>query len=289
MKLTKKFIALLTVLLITASMFLMTSCNKGSKKQITIAIPNDTTNEARALLLLQDQGYITLKKDAGITATIQDIETNPYNIKFNEVEAAQLPNVLQDVDFAIINSNFAIAAKMNPAKDALALESKSSAYSNILTVKEGREKDPLVLALKAALESKDVADFIKEKYSGAVISTVENPGTGFDENLDYNALAGKTITVAASPAPHAEILAIAKAVLVKKSIKLEIKEYTDYIVPNKVVDDGSIDANYFQHLPYLEDFNDKNGTHLVSVGSIHVEPLGIYGGKQKSLDVIKAK
>lgn len=285
MKLTKKVIALISVILITASLFLMTSC--GKKKQITIAIPNDTTNEARALLMLQDLGYIKLKKGADITATVRDVESNPYNIKFNEVEAAQIPNIRKDVDFAIINSNFAIAKNINPSKDALALESKSSAYANILAVKQGRENDPLILALKAALQSKEVSDFIKEKYSGAVLSTVDKPGSGFDENVNYNALAGKTITVAASPAPHAEILAIAKAVLVKKSIKLEIKEYTDYIIPNKVVEDATVDANYFQHLPYLKDFNEKNNTHLVSVGAIHVEPLGIYGGKQSSLDVIK--
>lgn len=85
----------------------------------TIAVPNDTTNEARALLLLQEQGLIKLKDGAGITATVLDIEENPHNIKFNEVEAAQLPNVLKDVDYAVINSNYATAANLNPSKDAL--------------------------------------------------------------------------------------------------------------------------------------------------------------------------
>ncbi|MBQ3817117.1 MAG: hypothetical protein II802_02450, partial [Clostridia bacterium] len=244
-------------------------------------------NEARALLLLQDLGYITLKDGAGITATILDIEENPHNIKFNEVEAAQLPNVLKDVDFAIINSNYAISANLNPAKDALGLEGSSSAYGNILAVKEGNENSELIKALTAALKSKSVADFIADEYDGAVVSVVDDLTDGYDDTIDYTALAGKTVSVAASPTPHAEILAVVKDILAKKDITLDIQEYTDYVVPNNVVEDGTVDANYFQHVPYLDDFNQENGTHIVSVAAIHVEPLGIYGGKQTSLDAIK--
>ena len=95
------------------------------------------------------------------------------------------------------------------------------------------------------------------------------------------------ISVAASPTPHAEILAIAKDILSAKGIKLDIQEYNDYVVPNNIVEDGTVLANYFQHVPYLDDFNAENGTHLVSVAAIHVEPLGLYGGKQSSLDKLK--
>ena len=266
--------------------FSFTACGKKSGK-ITIAIPNDTTNEARALLLLEDQGYIKLKDGAGITATILDIEENKHNITFNEVEAAQLPNVLQDVDYAIINSNYAINAGLNPTSDALALEGSSSAYANILAVKQGNENNALVLALKAALESKQVADYITSTYDGAVVSVVDNPTDGDDASIDYAALEGKTISVAASPTPHAEILTIAKDILSAKGIKLDIQEYNDYVVPNNIVEDGTVLANYFQHVPYLDDFNAENGTHLVSVAAIHVEPLGLYGGKQSSLDKLK--
>lgn len=259
----------------------------GEKTSVTIAIPNDTTNEARALLLLESLGYITLKENAGITATPLDIADNPYGITFNEVEAAQLPNILPDVDFAIINSNYAIDAGLNPVTDALAMEGSASAYANILAVKEGNENSPLVLALKAALESKQVADFIAGEYDGAVVSVVENPTDGYDAAIDYAALQGQSISVAASPAPHAEILEIAKGILAEKDITLKIVEFTDYVQPNNVVESGEIDANYFQHVPYLDDFNNENGTHIVSVGGIHVEPMGIYGGKQTNLDAIK--
>ncbi len=270
-----------------ALVFSFAGCGSSDSSEITIAVPNDPTNEARALLLLQDQGIITLKDSTDIKSTIKDIKDNPHNIKFNEVEAAQLPNVLKDVDYAVINSNYAIEAKINPVKDSLAIEGSSSAYSNIVAVKEGTENSDKIKALVAALESKDVADFIAEKYDGAVVSTVDKPGDGYDSSVDYGKLAGEKITVAASPTPHAEILAIAKDILSKKDITLEVTEFTDYIQPNNVVESGEFDANYFQHLPYLEDFNEENGTHIVSAAAIHVEPMGIYGGKQKSLDAIK--
>ncbi len=285
----KAITTLLSLVLIFTFAIALTGCGGGDDSQdpVQIAIPNDTTNEARALLLLQDNGIIKLKDGAGITATIQDIAENPKNIEFKEVEAAQLPNVLQDVDYAIINSNYALPADLNPVEDSLLIEGSSSAYGNILAVKEGNENEPKIKALIAALQSQKVADFISETYGGAVISTVENPGDGFDADVDYAALAGTEITVAATPSPHAEVLAVAKEILAEKDITLTVKEFTDYVQPNNVVESGEIDANYFQHVPYLDDFNTQNGTHIVSVAVIHVEPLGLYGGKQTTLDALK--
>ena len=283
----KKIISVILAAVLSLSLIALTACGGSGSDTIKIAVPNDTTNEARALLLLQDLGYITLDEKAGITATIKDIIDNPLNIEFSEVEAAQLPNVLQDVDYAIINSNYAIAADINPVKDSLAIEGSSSAYGNILAVKAGNENSDKVKALKAALESKQVADYITDTYGGSVVSVVENPGDGFDSGVDYAALSGQTITVAASPSPHAEILKIAKDILAQKNITLDIIEYTDYVQPNNVVESGEVDANYFQHVPYLDDFNTENGTHIVSVSTVHVEPMGLYGGQQTSLDALK--
>ena len=262
--------------------------NAGDEQKpvVKIAVPNDTTNEARALLLLQENGIIKLKDGVGITATKNDIVDNPYNVEIVEAEAAQLPNLLPDVDYAVINSNYAINAGLNPVNDSLLIEGSASAYANILTVKEGNENEPKILALKAALESQQVVDFINETYNGSVISVVENPTDGYDASVDYDALKGETITVAASPTPHAEILEVAKEILAAKDITLDIQVFNDYVVPNTVVDDGTVDANYFQHLPYLEDFNAQNGTHIASIAAIHVEPMGLYGGKQTTLDAL---
>ncbi len=284
MKKTTKLTALVLALVLTLALAL-TGCGKKTTT-IQIAVPNDTTNEARALLLLEQQGIIKLKDGAGITATKNDIVENPHNVEIVEAEAARLPDMKQDVDYAVINSNYAINAGLNPLKDALAIEGSSSAYGNILCVKEGNENEPKILALKSALESKQVADFISEKYAGSVVSTVTNPTDGYDASVDYAALSGTTISVGASPTPHAEILEVAKTILAAKGITLDIRTFSDYVVPNTVVEDGTVDANYFQHLPYLEDFNKEKGTHIVSIATIHVEPMGLYGGKQTSLDAL---
>ena len=285
----KKFVTrILTAALALALVFSLAACGSSSGKAgVTIAVPNDTTNEARALLLLEANGIIKLKEGAGITATKADIAENPHNVTINEVEAAQIPNVRQDVDYAIINNNYAIEAGINPVKDSLCIEGSSSAYANILCVKEGNENEPIVKALIAALESQKVADFISETYDGAVVSTIDNPTDGFDASLDYAALAGKTVSVAASPTPHAEILAVVAEILAEKDISLKVVEFTDYVQPNNVVESGELDANYFQHQPYLDDFNAENGTHIVSVSAPHVEPMGLYGGKQTTLDALK--
>ena len=140
-----------------------------------VAVPNDTTNEARALTLLEKNGFFKLKADAGLTATKNDIEENPLNVTVDEVEAAQVPNVLQDEDYAVINSNYAISAGLDPMTDALAMEDGSSAYVNVLVCKEGNENEPKIKALVAALQSQQVKDFMDENYKGAVVSVVENP------------------------------------------------------------------------------------------------------------------
>ena len=138
-----------------------------------IGVPNDATNEARALLVLQQEGLITLDENAGITATINDIVDNPKNLEFSEMEAAQLPHRLADLDMAVINGNYAIDAGLNMA-DALAIESAegeaAQAYVNVLAVKEGRESDPAIQALAAALCSDEVKAFIEENYNGAVVA-----------------------------------------------------------------------------------------------------------------------
>lgn len=152
----------------------------GTKKSLDeiadgdrIAIPNDTTNEARALLLLQDNGIIKLKEDAGLTATVNDIEENPHNIKFDELEAAQIARVVDEDAFVVLNGNYALEAGYSVAKDSLAYETSDSeaakTYVNIIAVKEGNEDNEGIKALVEVLKSDEIKDFINEKYDGAVI------------------------------------------------------------------------------------------------------------------------
>lgn len=142
---------------------------KGDK----IAVPNDTTNEARALLLLQDNGIIKLKDGAGIKATVNDIEENPNNIEIVELEAAQVPRVVNEVAYVVLNGNYALEANYTVKKDALAYEKSDSeaakTYVNVIAVKEGNENSDKIKALVDVLKSDDIKDFINENYDGAVI------------------------------------------------------------------------------------------------------------------------
>lgn len=152
----------------------------GKKKDLadiakgdTIAVPNDTTNEARALLLLQDNGIITLKEGAGLTATVHDIVDNPYDIKIQELEAAQVARVRSEVEFVVLNGNYALEAGLSVGKDSIAYEKSDSeaakTYVNIIAVKAGHEEDEAIQALVKALQSQEIKDYINETYDGAVV------------------------------------------------------------------------------------------------------------------------
>ena len=273
----KKLISLLVALVLTLSL------TAALADGITIALPNDATNEGRALLLLQAYGVITVNPEAGITATVADITDNPLNISFNEVEAAMVPNVAADADYAIINGNYALAAaQAGQTLTALLYENAESPYVNVVSVKEENKDSDLAKALAAAVLSQQVADYFKT-YEGQAISVVENPTDGFDATVDYDALAGQTIKVACTLDPHSFVLDIAKKILAEKNITLEVTVVDDYITPNTMVDTGDVFANFFAHQPYQDDFNAQNGTKLVTIAGVHVEPMGLYAGQQQDL------
>ena len=135
----------------------------------TVSIPNDPTNGGRALLLLQKAGLLKLKDGVNEMATVQDIVDNPKNLKIQEVEAAQLPRTLEDVDISIINTNFAMNADLNPVNDALFIEDKTSPYVNIIAVRDGDENRDDIKKLLAALKSDKIKKFIEDKYKGAIV------------------------------------------------------------------------------------------------------------------------
>jgi len=139
----------------------------------TIAIPNDSTNEGRALLLLANNGLIKLKDDAGLEATPVDIVDNPKNLEFKELEAAQLPRVLKDVTAAVINTNYALEADLVPTEDALVIEGSDSPYANVLAVRTEDKNDPLIQKLNQALTSQEVKEYIQEEYQGGIVATFE--------------------------------------------------------------------------------------------------------------------
>ena len=149
-----------------------TASLKDLKEGAVVAVPNDTTNEARALLLLEQEGLIKLKDGAGITATTNDIAENPLNLQIKELEAAAIPTVLADVDIACINGNYAQGASLS-VKDALATEDATSlaaqTYANVLVVKDGNQNSEAIQALAKALVSDEVKSYIEKTYDGAVV------------------------------------------------------------------------------------------------------------------------
>ena len=269
----KKIIALVVALVLTLSL------TAAFADGIKIAVPNDATNEGRALLLLQAYGVLKVDENAGITATVKDITENPLNIEFIEVEAALVPNALPDVDYAIINGNYALAAEL-PA--ALLYENAQSPYVNVISVNEADKDSDKAKALAAAALSQKVVDYFAS-YEGQAISVVENPTDGYDATVDYEALKGETIKVVATLDPHSFVLAIVKDILAEKEINLEVTVVDDYVTPNTAVNDGDAFANFFAHQPYQDDFNANNGTNLVTIAGIHVEPMGLYAGQQADL------
>ena len=170
----------------------------GTKKTLddledgdTIAVPNDTTNEARALLLLQDNGVITLKDGAGLEATVKDIEENPKNIQIEELEAAQVSRVKDEVAFVVLNGNYALQAGYSVSKDSIAHETSDSeaakTYVNIIAVKESNEDNEAVKALVDVLKSDEIKDYINETYDGAVVPFEESADSDKAEAVDATA------------------------------------------------------------------------------------------------------
>lgn len=270
--------------LATAALVALAGCGSASDA-VKVAVPSDPTNEGRALLLLEDQGLIKLNEGVGLTATVNDIAENPNNLEIVEMEAAAIPSAVQDVDFAVINGNYAIGAGIDTST-ALANEDAAGEaaqlYANIVACREGDESSAKIQALVAALSTEKVADYINGTYNGSVVPA-------FEAVAAIPAASGSdtTIKVGASPAPHAEILNLIKDDLAAAGWTLEVKEFSDYIQPNVAVSEGELDANYFQHISYLTDYNAENGTTLVSAGLIHFEPLGLYPGKTASLEGLK--
>ena len=139
-----------------------------------------------------------------------------------------------------------------------------------------------------AASGSEAASTASSETASDASDAIDFTGDGYDAAVDYASLAGTTIKVAASPVPHAEILKVAGDILAKADITLDVVEYTDYVQPNLVTESGEVDANYFQHIPYLDSFNEEKGTHLVNAGGIHYEPFGIYPGTKKDLkDIAK--
>ena len=251
----------------------------------TILVPADDSNMTRALLLLQQEGLIKLPESASVEngVTQLDIEDDG-GFTIAPVQADTLSAQLKNSDegtLAVINLNYALDAGYK-TDDALALEDASGdaaqTYANIIAVKVGNEENPGVQALLKVLQTEKVAKYLSESF-GCVAA--------FETAAEPKEIVG-TVVVGASAVPHAEVLEFVKDDLAAEGYELDIKIFDDYVLPNTALQDGELDANYFQHTPYLNSFNASNGTDLVSVGAIHYEPFGIYSESVTDLKDVPA-
>lgn len=218
---------------------------------------------------------------------------NPHGYEIVAIEASQLPLTLPDVDAAVINGNYALEAKLNETNPAIEIEAfnweTSIKRTNYLAVKGGNEESDKTKALVAAITSEEVEKYINDTYQGAVITSfigadgkdiasAEIPEAG-DDNV---------IKVGATLVPHAEILKnVVADILALKGWKLEVIEFNDYVLPNTTLNEGEIDANYFQTLGYLKNQNEEGGLDLVAAVGVHIEPMGLYSKKINSLSELK--
>ena len=280
MSIRKIIAALVAALLIVSSV--------AALADISIGVPNDTTNEARALQLLADNGIIEIAEGAGETATKADVIAD--GIEIIEVQADQLVNQLPDLDYAVINGNYVLdAIDAGFQINASLLVESEEVYlprANVIAVNGENVDADLTKALVAAARSQQVKDYITNTYAGGAISVVDDVTDGYDPDVDYDALAGTTLIIAATPTPHAQILEVVKEILAAKDIKLEISVFTGYTEENPAVDAGDAYANYFQHQQYLDDYVAETGGNVVSVTTVHTEPMGLYGGKQADLSAL---
>ena len=217
---------------------------------------------------------------------------NPHGYKITPIEAANLPLNLPDLDIAVINGNYALEAKLNETNPAIAIEEFDTETSvkrtNYLAVKEGSEDTDKTKALVAAITSEDVRAYIADTYSGSVITSfIDAEGNKVGGGEIPDAGDDNKISVGATLVPHAEILNnVIKDVLAEHGWELEVVEFADYVLPNTSLEEGELDANYFQTLGYLNNQNEERGLHLVAAVGVHIEPMGVYTQKYASLEEI---
>ena len=218
---------------------------------------------------------------------------NPHGYEITPIEAANLPLNLPDLDIAVINGNYALEAKLNESHPAIAGEEFDTETSvrrtNYLAVRQGEEESDKTKALIAAITSPEVQAYIENTYKGAVITSFidaeGNPVSG-GEIVEASG-DDTTISVGATLVPHAEILNnVIKDILAEHGWTLEVVEFSDYVLPNTSLEEGELDANYFQTLGYLNNQNDERGLHLAAAVGVHIEPMGVYTEKYKTLEEI---
>ena len=256
----------------------------------SIGVPNDADNLDRALRLLVNKGLL---EDPGTDDYVTETtfngndKLNPHKYEIVPVEAAQVARSLEDYDIAVVNGNYALEAGLPDKHPAIEIEDFDTQgkinRTNFIVVEQDKLDSEKTKALVAAVTDQKVEDYINDNYKGSVIPSFIDENGNEVKSEGVKAPSDKsdnTITVGATEVPHAEILNnVVAGILEDAGWKLDVQTFTDYVTPNTALEEGSLDANYFQTLTYMNDQNDSNGLHLAAAVGVHIEPMGIYTAK----------
>lgn len=260
------------------------------KDGASIGVPNDADNLDRALRLLVNKGLL---EDPGTDDYVTETtfngndKLNPHKYEIVPVEAAQVARSLEDYDIAVVNGNYALEAGLPDKHPAIEIEDFDTQgkinRTNFIVVEQDKLDSEKTKALVAAVTDQKVEDYINDNYKGSVIPSFIDENGNEVKSEGVKAPSDKsdsTITVGATEVPHAEILNnVVAGILEDAGWKLDVQTFTDYVTPNTALEEGSLDANYFQTLTYMNDQNDSNGLHLAAAVGVHIEPMGIYTAK----------
>lgn len=260
------------------------------KDGASIGVPNDADNLDRALRLLVNKGLL---EDPGTDDYVTETtfngndKLNPHKYEIVPVEAAQVARSLEDYDIAVVNGNYALEAGLPDKHPAIEIEDFDTQgkinRTNFIVVEQDKLNSEKTKALVAAVTDQKVEDYINDNYKGSVIPSFIDENGNEVKSEGVKAPSDKsdnTITVGATEVPHAEILNnVVAGILEDAGWKLDVQTFTDYVTPNTALEEGSLDANYFQTLTYMKDQNDSNGLHLAAAVGVHIEPMGIYTAK----------
>lgn len=294
----KRILSLALAVILTVGTFALTSC--GSTQTVTIGVPNDATNLARAIKLLEAAGLIEVDPAAGYAPELKDITKYIYNIEIVPANADTLATTLDDYTANTINGTYATNAGLSPSKDAILIESQgtdgNNPYVNIVVARTDDKDNPLYATIMAAFQTNTVAVYMIEKYGEAYFPAFEYDATGIDakalvEEIDgyKSSKEGKTVVKIGVCGSQNSHWYAAQKVLDEQNagIYLELVEFSAYTIPNDALNSGDIDLNSFQHKAYLQKELDANGYNLTIIGDTLIAPLSLYSNKVDSVDALK--
>ena len=294
---------LLTALLAVTLLFGFAACGSNEEKPkeaIKIGIPDDGTNQSRAIKLLETAGLITVKPEAGYTPEIADITGYLYNVEIIPTTANTLPATLDDYGASTINGTYAIPAGLIPSRDALIIEkqdeSGNNPYVNIIAARTADKDNPIYKTIVEAYQTQLVAQFLIENYEEAFFPAFDyDPAYTVDDKFASDILAyksdsaGKTVVkVGVCGANNDQWIAVQKVLDEQgANIYIELVEFDAYNLPNEALNSGDIDLNAFQHIAYLNGEIKSQGYELTPIGDTLIAPLSLYSHKYTSLDALK--